>query len=303
MNSSKRTAVIISVCMIIAGLIICFAALCIWNFDFSKLNSLGESEMKVYDIADDFKSIDMRDVECDTVLLPSSDGKCRIECSENKNIVHSVEVSDGVLKIRRNDFRRWYEHIGFMWWNNMSLTVYLPKSEYDTLYLETVSGNITVPENISFGSVEVRSTSGNISFSAVSKNGIWAKTVSGDINIKNTAGGKAEVQSTSGNIYLENMKVDDIIVKTTSGKAELNSFNADWNTEIYSTSGDVRLKDSDAGTFIIKTVSGSVRGTVKSPKNFKTATTSGRVYVPIPDTSSGLFDVKTTSGDIEISVE
>lgn len=302
MSKSKKIAMIVAVICIAFGIIVSFAAFITMGFDFSKINMMEDFEMKIYEISEDFDNIKIHEIECDVYLLPSDNGKCRVESTENDKIINIVEVKNGTLEITRKDVRPWYEHIGIWWGNDFSLTVYLPKNEYRNLYLKTVSGNISVPDNFNFSSAETISTSGDISFCGKVTNGFSAKSTSGVLNLKNVNGGAAEAVTTSGDIFLENINADSLLVKTTSGRFDVSDIKINGSAEFYSVSGNMKMNYADASSFIIKTTSGDVFCDILSRKNFKTQTTSGDIRVPESDFSAGFFDVKTTSGDITVNI-
>lgn len=301
MRNAKKTAMMAAGACIAAGLLIILAAMVWIRFDVRRLNTV-RFETKTYPVLESFRHIDVRDVDCDVRLLLSEDGSCRVVCTESDRIVNRVEVRDDTLTITRNDERRWYERFSIWWGGDLTLTVYLPEQEYQSLFLKTVSGDISVPEQLSFAAAELSSISGDISFLARTDGGLTITSTSGEIRGGNAAGGDVRVTAVSGDVRLSGVTARALRVKTTSGEIGLRSVTAEQEADVQSTSGDVELDAFDAPSIRIRTVSGEVEGGLLSPKAFETHTTSGEVRVPPSDPSGGTCSVTTTSGDIRLQV-
>lgn len=301
MSRSKKIAVLVAVICIIIGLIVAFAAIMLIKFDFSKLNTMN-FETKTYEVNEDFNNINIQNIKGDIYFLPATDGQCKVVCKESDKTVDTVDVSSDTLTITQTDTRRWYEYIGIMWWEDLSVTVYLPEQEYQALYIKSISSDIEVPDNFSFSKAELLSTSGNITFTGTTKESLSIESTSGNIRAKNTTNGTVNFASTSGSVYLSEMSANNLNVKTTSGKIELATVTIHNDAKFEATSGDIKMENSDAESFEIETVSGNVRGRILSPKNFVTKTTSGNVSVPDSYLTGGSCKITTTSGNISIEV-
>lgn len=302
MRNAKKTAMMAAGACIAAGLLIILAAMIWIRFDVRRLNTV-RFETKTYPVPESFRHIDVRDVDCDVRLLLSEDGSCRVVSTESDRIVNRVEVRDDTLTITRNDERRWYERFSIWWGGDLTLTVYLPEQEYQSLFLKTVSGDISVPEQLGFAAAALSSISGDISFLARTDGGLTITSTSGGIRGGNAAGGDVRVTTVSGDVRLSGVTARALRVKTTSGEIGLRSVTAEQEADVQSTSGDVELDGFDAPSIRIRTVSGEVEGGLLSPKAFETHTTSGEVRVPPSDPSGGTCSVTTTSGDIVIRIE
>lgn len=302
MSNGKKTAMVVAGACIAAGLLAVLAAMILIRFDVRRLNTV-QFETKTYPVQESFRHIDIHDVDCDVRLLPAADGQCKVVCTESDRIINTVEVQNDTLTITRRDTRRWYERISFWWGGGLTLTVYLPEQEYQTLFLKTVSGDISVPDDFTFTQAEASSTSGDILFLARTAGGLTVTSTSGEIETGNASGGDVRVTTTSGDIRLSGVTARELNVKTTSGEIELKSVVAEHGADVRSTSGDVEFDRFDAASIRIKTVSGEVEGNLLSPKAFETHTTSGGVRVPPSDPSAGTCSVTTTSGDIRLEVK
>lgn len=281
MNKGKITAIIIAICLILGGAIISAIALINVNFDFSTFNTV-KTENNTYEITETFSGIDIESAECDIKLLPATDGVCKVICSESDKISHEVAVENGTLTVKRYDNREWYEHIG-IYWGEIKITVFLPNSEYQELYLRTLSGDISLPSDFTFYNSEIHNTSGSIDYRANTTNNLKLKTVSGDIRVFDNNINVLNCDTTSGDIELLNVvAINDFTVQTVSG--------------------DIEFKNCEGSRISLKATSGDIEGSLLSSKKFVVETTSGDIDVPPSITDGGECQVKTTSGDIEIEI-
>lgn len=320
MNKSKKIAVIFAVIMIFVGVALAVSAFAMMGFDIKKLNTLV-FETNTYTVEEEFRNISIDGAECSVVLSKSEDNTCKVVCQEEDKISHVVEVEESTLAITRQDNRKWYEHIG-IYWGSMNIVIYLPETEYDALYVKTLSGDIEIPEEFSFESAEILSTSGNVDLAASVSGDFYVKSVSGEICVANTESKTVSIQSTSGDVIVENVKTEaDMKVNAVSGNvaltnmacqrltAETSSGDLDLKdvvmretVHIESVSGEIELYKCDAENIWIKTSSGDVTGSLLTEKTFLVNTSSGDVNVP-RTSFGGKCEVTTTSGDIVFEIE
>lgn len=301
MNKATRNALIIALVCVAVGLLTALTAMLMIGFDFKGLSTVSYEE-KTHKVQETFDSINIDDTEFDVRLVPCTGDECAVVCADSETVKHTVEVENSALTITRVDTRPWYQRIGIYWYENTQVTVYLPAGEYEDIYIKTVSGNITVPEDFAFGNAEVYSTSGNVSFCADTAEALTVKTVSGSIRIEGVAQGDVKVNSTSGEIALRDMTPDSLTVGVTSGDIELTDVVVRGNMKLETVSGDVEFNRADAQTMKLKTVSGDIEGTLLLTKDFVTDTVSGNIRVPRSDSTKGICEIKTTSGDVEIDL-
>lgn len=301
MSKGKKVTIIVAFCCIATGILLTVGAFAMLNFDFSKLNN-ENFKTNTYEIDETFSDITINDVECDLRLLKSTDGKCKVVCTESDDIVNYIEVENDTLIVKRTDNRPWYDHVGIWWGNNLNVSIYLPQDTYNMLYLKSVSGDIYADEGFTFSEATALSTSGDITFNSNAKDSLVIKSTSGDIISHSKTAGKATVKTTSGEIEISNMTCNEIIVYSTSGDIELSSVTVAGNAECKAVSGDIELDYCDAATLDLKTTSGEINGTLMSPKNFITSTVSGDIKVPASQLYTGDCYIKTTSGDVKVNI-
>ena len=117
--------------------------------------------------------------------------------------------------------KKWYEHIGINF-KTPSITVYLPKTEYDSLLIDESTGDIEMPQGFTFESVDVSLSTGDVRFDGSDAAELFVKTNTGDVTgtllsqkvfIANTdtgnvkvpssiTGGRCEITTCTGNIKI-----------------------------------------------------------------------------------------------------
>ncbi len=340
MNSGKKAAVIVALALVAAGLILSGAVLASNGFHPEKLvkepSSLKET---TYSVEEGFTALELRTGAGDVRLLPSDDGKCRVECMENEEQTHRVEVKDGVLRVVRQMSDP--TGISFRLVERDHVCVYLPERAYERLTLEAASGDVECPAEFSFGEARVGTASGDVTFrsavegaltiSAASGNvtvegvspaslsvstasgSIRAADVaagdlslsadSGDLTLENAAlSGAAKLRTTSGDQRLENVSCASLAAESTSGEKRLTDVLAAGELRCESASGDLILLRCDGDSLYLRAESGEIRGSLRTEKIFLTETASGSVKVP-KSVSGGSCEVHTSSGDIRLTLE
>ncbi len=278
-NGIKKWLVLAGI-LVIVGSAIFAAVLALAKFDFQKFNT-RKIVTNTYEISEDFANISVDTLTADIIFVPSEDGKCRVECREREKLSHSAEVINGALTVKAQDSRRWYDHIGFFI-GKTEVKIYLPKSDYAALNIETDTGNISMPENFTFESITADTDTGNINSKAVSVNTVKISTDTGNIKLLNTRCIALSVESETGNVHLENVIAGD-------------------NLSIQTDTGNVRFKSCDAGEIYIETDTGNVEGSLLSAKIFFTESDTGNISVPKTETG-GQCKITTDTGNIKIII-
>lgn len=325
MKNTKK-AILAAVTLVAAGLVIAFGSLAAMDFDFKKTSTL-HFVTNTYPVDETFTNISIEAIMCDIRLLPSEDDSCKVICNDSeeqgKAMFHVVLVENNTLTIVTIDHRTWYNRIVGIYWGDLTITVYLPQTAYESLSVVNVSGKTTIPKDFSFTDAKIRSTSGDIDFLAPVEKDLSLKTVSGNLRAEGTNPKSLDVQSTSGDIdYADSivsgdMNLDtvsgkircsnvsasgDINMETTSGKVTLSGVTAAKAMQIETVSGNIKLESCDADSLRLKSTSGDVSGTLLTEKKFLIDTTNGRVNVPA-SASDSKCKIKTTSGDILFEIE
>jgi DUF4097 and DUF4098 domain-containing protein YvlB len=310
------------------------------KWDFKKL-STDKYETNTYEINESFKDISVKSSSADVVLVPSNGAESSVVCYERKNTSHSVEVREGRLVIEAIDTRKWYEHIEIMSFDTPKITINIPQGEYGALSVNVSTGDVKLPKEYSFKSIDISGSTGDVKCYASAKSQIKIKQSTGNINAENLTAEAIDFSVSTGKISASSINCNgDIRLKVTTGKTKLSDINcknltSSGNTgdidlknvvssenldikrstgytnlascsagklNIKTDTGDVRLDACDAGEILIETDTGDVKGSLLSDKVFITKTDTGRVDVPKTITG-GRCEITTDTGDIIISVE
>ena len=320
MKKATKIWLITAAVLVVAGIIIFGGAMTMIKWDFLRLSTV-KYETNSYDISEAFEDISIKGDVADITFLPSEDGKTSVECIEREKVKHSVSVKDGVLVIESVDERKWYEHIEIIS-ADMSITLRIPQGEYGRLSIDSSTGDITVPKEHSFKSMDISQSTGDITSHASVSESLSIKVTTGDIRIENISAGSLELSVSTGEITASGVDCDgDVKLSTTTGKncltdVRCKSLTSDGDTgdlimknvvvsekiSVKRSTGDVTLDSSDAAELYIRTTTGDVKGTLLTEKIFIADTDTGRKDVP-NTLSGGKCDVTTDTGDIKFSIK
>ncbi len=323
MNKSIKIWLITAGLLILAGALIFGGVMTVLGWDFHKL-STDKIVTNEYKINDEFKNISVITNCADIHFLPSEDEKSRMVFHEYENLKHSAEVKEGTLFISLNDDRKWYDHIGFNF-STPEIEVYLPAAEYGDLLINSTTGDISIPDKLSFNSLDISSTTGDIDISSTSANIMECFKIdatTGDVSVKNiyskfidielttgkinasfvTCEGDIGLRLTTGDSSLENVSCKNFITKATTGDIVLSEVMAEEKIHIERSTGDVRFNGCDGEDIFVQVTTGDVNGVLLSPKIFIAHSSTGEVNVPKLN-DGGKCEIKATTGDINISVD
>ena len=306
-------ALIVTGCALFAGVMTTIG----WNF--TKLSTI-KYETNVHEVDRPFSAIAVTTDTADVAFVLSDDGHCRVECREEENARHTVTVEGDTLTVKREDQRPWYDHVGISL-GATKVTVYLPKTEYSALFVFENTGNIDVPQGLTFVDAEISVTTGDVRFFAAAQEKAKIKTSTGDIRVENISAGSLDLSVTTGKVTLSGAAcTGDVTVGVSTGKAALTAVScrdltstgatgslsldrvtATGRFSIERSTGSVKMNGCDAAEISVKTGTGDVTSTLLTDKVFITATGTGRVDVP-STTTGGRCEVVTGTGDIRIQI-
>lgn len=319
MKTKLIIALVIAAGLIFLGIAVAACGFAMSGFDLGQLNTDPEVTNYVTP-EEDFDSIIINATTADLKILPSTDGKCKIDLVERKNLYFMPTVENGTLTINEIDDRKWYEHIGISW-GNMSVTLYLPKEQYDSLTVELTTGRAQIDSGLEFGKVDVKATTGSVKCEAkvteslaikcttglifasgAEVDTIKLKASTGSIELCNSSCKTLEVEATTGSIKLSEVSgTGDFDIEATTGKINLADVVTEGDLTIEADTGDVIFKRCDAANLSITTDTGDVEGSLLSSKVFFYETDTGDVDLP-RTTEGGKCNIETDTGDITITI-
>ena len=318
MSKLSKILVIIAAILVIVGMVMVIISL--------SNGALGEQSKVEYvsnshQVEEEFTSILFDTGTADIIFAVSEDGKCKVDCFEEKDATHKVEVSAGTLKVILVDEREWFEHIGINT-ETPKITLYLPKNEYSSLSITESTGELVIPSNFKFNSIDISASTGGIKCYSSCNESLKIETSTGSIKLENVSAKTVDLKATTGSITVNSLNCEgDFSLNVSTGKTTLTdvkckNFTSDGSTgnitltdviaetsfNIERSTGSVRFESSDASEIFVKTSTGSVRGTLRSNKIFLTETSTGEIDVP-KSTEGGRCEITTSTGDIEIEVK
>lgn len=320
MNKTVKTWLIVAAVLVVLGGILFTGAMFANNWDFDKFSTVTYTT-NTYEVNGNFNSISI-DVDTTGIeFVPTDNETCSIVCFEEESVKHSATVQNGTLVIDTADTRKWYEYIICLSFSQPKMTVYLPENEYDSLFIETNTGNITIPEDFSFKTLNIQGDTSDVNCFASVLQDIEIKLSTGDICLEAFAAGQLKLTTDTGQIQVSAADVSgDIRIETDTGKVNLTDTSCEnlfaqsdtgyitmknvigaGSLTAQSDTGDVRFENSDAAEISVKTDTGDVTGTLLSDKIFITETSTGRIDVP-KTTTGGRCEIQTSTGDIKIDV-
>ena len=320
MSKSKKIWMFTAIALILIGIFLFHTAMTANHWDFSKLSTV-KYETNTTSVDEKFSNIDIQTDTADIIFVPSEDGLCKAVCYETEKSKHSVTVQNETLTIHTIDEREWYDYIGITV-GSPKITVYLPEKEYASLVIKDSTGDVEIPKDFHFQSMDISVSTGDVKNYASASESIKIKTDTGDIRIENASAktitlsvstghvdmtsavceNTLEINVTTGKTKLADVSCKNLISKGTTGDIALVNLLAEEKISIQRSTGDVKFSECDANAISIKTSTGDVSGSLLSEKSFVTNSNTGDIDIP-KNTVGGKCEITTNTGDIKITIK
>ena len=318
--TKTKAWLIVAACLVLVGCMIFGGAMAAMKWDFSKL-STQKYVTNEYELGGVCERISVNTSTADVELVPGQQDKIKVICYENEKTPHSVVLEEGELKIELVDNRIWYEYIGIPF-GTPSITVILPEQEYASLSVAASTGDVTVPRELSFGQLDIKTSTGSVACYAPVTERATISATTGDITVQNGRSGALELRVSTGKITLGGVSCEgDVALHVSTGKSVLSDITcrnltsagdtgdvhledvvAAGKITLERSTGDVKLERCDAGELSITTDTGDVKGTLRSDKIFIVRSDTGKIDVP-SSVMGGRCEITTDTGDIRIGIE
>ncbi len=321
MKKSTKVWLLTATVLILGGCILFVGVMTMLKWDFKKLSTV-QYETNTYTVTEKFTHISVAaDTTADVIFAVSQDDTVSVACYERQKAEHTVGVEHGVLTIHCRDARKWYTHIGIDF-HTPKITVYLPTDAYGSLTVQTDTGDVFVPADFTFESVDIAVSTGNITCTASAGGDMRIKTSTGHIRLSDVSVGALDLTVSTGRIEASSVTCDgDVKIGVSTGKTHLSDIICRNLTSTGSTgdvtlrnvvaveafsiersTGDVHFDACDAATLTVTTDTGDIEGSLLTEKVFVTHTDTGRVSVP-ESTVGGKCKLTTDTGDIKIRIQ
>lgn len=319
MKKKTKVWLLTAVLLVVLGLILFAAGMTANNWNFLNL-STEKYETNAYEIREAFRNIAVETNTADILFAVSQDGKCKVVCYEAENEKHAALVQDGTLMIRVAHQKPWYDYIGITM-ETPKITVYLPQTQYDSLIIKETTGDLEIPGEFRFESMDISTSTGDVKNYASTSGTMKIKTTTGAIYVENisaefvdllvstgdvtaksvTCNGDVQIGVSTGRVKLTDVKCKNMTSRGNTGDAFLENVIASEVVFIERSTGDVKMEDCDAAEIQIQTDTGDVAGTLLSEKVFLVETNTGDVDVP-KTTVGGKCEITTNTGDIRVKI-
>jgi len=285
----------------IIWIVITFFLLLVASIVLYSLSITVKLETNEYEIKEKFKDIKIITDTADIEFILSENLNTSVVCDEQKNINHSVTVKDNTLLIKVEDNRKWYEYININF-GKIKITIHLPKNEYGELFIDSGTGNINIPNNFNFNSINIINDTGNIKNYASVNDNIKIKNSTGNIYIENITANIIDLSASTGNTKIVNSKCVNLLSKGDTGNVLLKNVIATEKFIIETDTGDVKFVASDASDIFVKTDTGNVTGSLLTEKVIFAESDTGKIDIPkvIADEKC---EIITDTGNIKITIE
>ena len=273
---------IAAVAMVAVGMVLALAVLPAFGFEFGFLDAF-RMRATSYTVGEDFGEISVQSGGCDVSVYRSYDDTCQVYIRDRKDAARAARAENGVLTVSADRKARWYDPLTSLGDGDRYISIYLPADAYEALTVQTAGGDLYVEEELGFGSAELETAGGELSFYS-------------------QVGEDLTVSTESGDGYLNGVQAGGLTVRSGSGDLSLDTVTASGSMTVTAGSGDVFLWECDGAEVRIDTDSGDVSASFRSPKNFVTRTGSGSIDTPKSDKTAGTCAVTTGSGDIWLRI-
>ena len=319
MKKKTKVWLLTAVLLVVLGLILFAAGMTANNWNFMNL-STEKYETNAYEIREAFRNIAVETNTADILFAVSQDDKCKVVCYEAENEKHAALVQDGTLMIRVAHQKQWCDYIGITM-ETPKITVYLPQTQYDSLIIKETTGDLEIPGEFRFESMDISTSTGDVKNYASTSGTMKIKTTTGAIYVENisaefvdllvstgdvtaksvTCNGDVQIGVSTGRVKLTDAKCKNMTSRGNTGDAFLENVIAFEVIFIERSTGDVKMEDCDAAEIQIQTDTGDVAGTLLSEKVFLVETNTGDVDVP-KTTVGGKCEITTNTGDIRVKI-
>ncbi|MBR5514959.1 MAG: DUF4097 family beta strand repeat protein [Clostridia bacterium] len=323
MKKKTKLWLIVATVLVLTGIVVFGGMMTMLKWDFGKLSTV-KYETNTYEFTEEIKDISVLTNTADVSILPLEGTYTKIVCYEEEKYNHRVYVTDGVLEIKYENNKKWYEYIENIGINigTPKLTVYIPEKEYSSLFVDLSTGDVDVSDKFCFDSVDITVSTGDVHFCASALENVKIKSSTGKICVENISASSLDLTTTTGKISALGVScTGDISIAVSSGKVMLSDVTcmnlsstgntgnlnmekvmASGNFNIERNTGDVHFTDCDANELCIKTNTGNVKGNLLTEKIFITETSTGNIKVP-KSRKGGLCEISTSTGDIKIEIK
>lgn len=317
MEKSAKAWLIAAAILVLIGALIFLGVMAMLKWDFQKLSTVKYETSETL-LTENFRDITIVADTADISFVPSETAK--VVCHEQKDMKHTVSVTDDALSVELIDTRKWYHYIGISF-DTPKISVYLPQDIYGTLSVVSSTGDVEIPNDFKFEGIDIKLSTGRVVERASVSGNMKIETSTGDILVEGASAIDMELVVTTGHVTVSDVICKgDIQIEVDTGRAtttdvscrnltssgdtgdiRLKNTIAEGKFAIERDTGDVIFEHSDAAEIFVETTTGNVKGSLLTEKVFLAQTDTGRVDVP-KTMAGGRCEIITNTGDIKITL-
>ena len=319
MNRTTKIWLMAAAALVLLGVLGFVGVMAANHWEFSALG--GEDFVtETYEIGEAFDGLSICSDTADIRFERSVDGSCRVEFYARPKAKHGAVVQRGTLLIEEGDERSWYEQFSLSF-DSPRMTVYLPGNAYASLDIWVDTGDVVIPQDFMFETVQITASTGDVDYRASASGVVRIANSTGQIHAEGCSAGSMELSTSTGRMELRSIVcAGELSQRVSTGRSVLTDVRcqslrsggstgeltmerviAAETVSIERSTGDVKLEDCDAAELDIQTGTGDVSGTLLTEKVFLVQSDTGRVSVP-ETTAGGVCRVTTDTGDITITI-
>lgn len=236
------------------------------TFETMAKKSFVQKEYVLEETLDSNFSLDLDLITQGLEILPSTDGKLKLDYYQKKDIEWNFEYKDNQLTIKENKNKKWF----FSFVLNIiekKTILYLPIDTFQNFKVEITNGIL--------------------------------ESNSMNLNLKN-----ANFDVTNGKIDVKNITANEFTTHVTNGSIKHDAIKSKSITSSV-TNGEITLVGCEADTYRLKVTNGDIKGTIfgeRTEYEVDCSVTNGKVYSPSQNhiTSKKIFFAKVTNGKIDV---
>jgi DUF4097 and DUF4098 domain-containing protein YvlB len=327
MKTSTKIWLIVAAALVVIGSV-AFVAIMAANQWSSDIFGKREYKYQHFDVWGPFNDIVINSDTADIIfrsfaVAPTGrldDQPSNVLLYDDPKVEYEVSVKNGVLIIEAENKKNWYDYISFFSSETPRIEVSLRRVQYESLTINEDTGDVVIPEGLSFNNITVLASTGDVSCYAAVSGRLGIQTSTGTIDVSDIASSYISLEASTGKINATSLECEGLDVHVSTGKitvsdASCRDFYSNGSTgdirmtdviasrsiRVERSTGDVGFERCDATRINIETDTGDVYGSLLSPKVFIIQTDTGRVDIPETYTG-GQCKIVTDTGDIRITL-
>jgi len=259
-------------------------------FTFKSVNGAKEVTEEKVEIHDEFDEIEISANEARVEVLPTDDSKARVELTGGySNYRLSADVDGSTLKVDVGHRQKKLFNFGFSS-ALLSLKVYVPEKEYQSLKIESGNGRVRA-DDLQAKVVHVETDNGHIKLNHMKSSEVTAEADNGTIDMENVEASTVTTRADNGKIMLDGVE-GKLFGKTNNGSISLVTYDLDRVIDFETDNGKIKIQTEKEPTNAIidaKVDNGKV--TIFGESNWDTVIGDGDNLIKLT-TNNGMITVK-----------